>query len=655
VQPSSANPQLTASTTLAPPGSTFSVSAGPFAPDELVDFTLRPGALAKATASSSGAVTNFPIAVAPAAPFGLTTLTATGETSHKAGSVTVDIANFWAQAGYNAAHTGNEPNDSVLEDTLQAAAHGYLSPAWTYDTGSEIDTPPVVYDGAAYVANSAGALSAVDTFNGSLLWTGTIPTNAPLVGAPALANGVVFVGGDDGNLYRFGIQTGNLIGTVALDGVPTSPTLTASTVYVGTDNGTVYAIDQASGNELWASSVGAAIHQPPTVDSAGTLFVGDDAGHISELNPATGALITQLTTGGAAVTVAPSASGSFVLVGSADGDVRAFNLTTGDTAWTYAAGSPIGALASTGSAVYIGTTAGALTKVVESNAGYGYSIEESGTSIVGIAHTIGVSAAETSNGQLIANKDSQGGRLVLDYNIGGVLDTQPVIVDGAVYVGAGNGSLYAFTTYGQAPDAIEHRVQVQLRASTRIPRSWANPRTSAPKAESTSAFAPYGPRVFPLHVDRTQASAAGSPARPSARRSVRTYLVGWGPVAVRAAAYVVRARAATGAVAGSAVDTTPYPRALDDAALQREIARVIAANGWRPGLDACFVVLTAASPLSAHAYCSYHSAFDFGGALTEPVIYGVVPAGTSDDCGTFGAQILRESNELLADPFAHAP
>jgi hypothetical protein len=236
-----------------------------------------------------------------------------------------------------------------------------------------------------------------------------------------------------------------------------------------------------------------------------------------------------------------------------------------------------------------------------------------------------------------------------------VLDTQPVIVDGAVYVGAGNGALYAFTTHGQAPDAIEHRVLAQVRASAAPARSWTSPRTAAAKAESTSAFAPYGPRVFALHVDRTKVAGTGTPARASARGTVRTFLLGWGPVAVRANAYVERARAAMGAVSGIAVDTTPYPRTLDDAAVQREIARAVAANGWRAGLDARFVVLTAASPLSAREYCSYHSAFDLGGVLTEPVIYGVVPAGTTDGCGSFGAQLLRESNELVADPFVHAP
>jgi outer membrane protein assembly factor BamB len=653
VQPASGDPQLSVSSALDPPGSTFTVSGGPFAPNELVDFSLQSGPVKKATASSNGTVTKFPITVPAAAAFGLTTLTASGETSHKASSIGVDIANFWAQAGYSAVHTGFEPNDTVLENTLQATEQGYLSPAWLYNTGAAVSTPPIVVNGAAYVANSAGVLTAVDTFGGTLLWTSTIPTGAPIVGAPAIGNGDVFMGGDDGNLYRLSVANGTLLGTIALDGVPTSPTLVASTVYIGTDNGTVYAIDEATGNQLWSTSVGAAIHQAPTVDmNAGMLFAGDDAGHISELNPATGALIAQLTTGGAAVTAVPSVSGGLVLVGSADGDLRAFKETTGKIAWKYKAGSPIEALSSTGTTVYLGTEAGAITKLVQSSGQVAFLTLGGGTAIVGIAHCDGVSLADTSAGHVIAIKDDQNGRIVFNFTTGNTLDSSPVIVDGTVYVGAGNGGLYAFTTHGQAPDAIEHRLLAQFRARARVPRSWANPRISSPKVASTGAFAPYGPRDFAVHVDRTQAASS----RPSAARgALRTYLLGWGPVAVRANAYVERARAFAGTVAGIAVDTTPYPRALDDAAVQREIARAIAANGWRAGLDARFVVLTAGSPLSAHEYCSYHSAFDLGGAIADPVIYGVIPAGTSDECGTFGAQIVRESNELSVDPFAHAP
>jgi outer membrane protein assembly factor BamB len=41
---------------------------------------------------------------------------------------------------------------------------------------------------------------------------------------------------------------------------------------------------------------------------------------------------------------------------------------------------------------------------------------------------------------------------VWKYKTQAALATAPVVVDGTIYVGAGDGHLYAFTSYGQPPD-----------------------------------------------------------------------------------------------------------------------------------------------------------------------------------------------------------
>jgi outer membrane protein assembly factor BamB len=661
VEPTTNAPQLSVSSTLDPPASTFTVSGGPFAANETVDFSLQSGPVKAATASSTGMISNFPITVPATAAFGLTTLTGVGQTSGDASSTAVSIENIWTQSGYSALHTGFEPNDPILEDTLQATNQGYLTPAWIFNTGAEIDTAPIVSGGTAYVANSAGVLTALDTYAAAPLWTYTIPDAAPIVGDPAIGDSDIVMGGDDGNLYRIASSTGALIGTIALDGVPTAPALAGGTIYVGTDNGSVYAFSETSGDQLWKYSVGAAISVAPSIDTAkNLLFVGDESGHITELNPATGASIAKLTTGGAAVTVPPSISGGLVLVGASDGYIRAFKETATKVDWKYNTGDSIGALSSTGTDIYFGNSGGTIGKLIESNGSPSYLTQDNGSAVIGIAHSTGATITETAKGFINALKDDQKGRIQFDYSTGDDLDTQPVIDDGTVYVAAENGNLYAFTTHGQSPeDAVRHRFLAQVRAQTRVPRPWVNARNSPSSVRLTQAFAPYGPREFQVHIDRTEASAPGVLERAKAvaasREGLRTYLIGWGPVAVRANAYVERARAATGSVAGIAVDTTPYPRALDDAAVQREIARNVAAYGWHAGPGVRFIVLTAESPLSAHEYCSYHSAFDLDGALSAPVVYGVIPAGTMDECGPFRDQIVRESTELLTDPFVRNP
>ena len=61
--------------------------------------------------------------------------------------------------------------------------------------------------------------------------------------APAIANGVVYVGSGDGNLYAFDLRTGKRLWSARLGqkAVTSSPTFVNGSVYVGSDDGNVVA------------------------------------------------------------------------------------------------------------------------------------------------------------------------------------------------------------------------------------------------------------------------------------------------------------------------------------------------------------------------------------------------------------------------------
>jgi uncharacterized repeat protein (TIGR01451 family) len=99
---------------------------------------------------------------------------------------------------------------------------------------------------------------------------------------------------------------------------------------------------------------------------------------------------------------------------------------------------------------------------------------------------------------------------------------------------------------------------------------------------------------------------------------------------------------------GAIVDTRPYPRAgtvanpLLNADIRQEIASVMAAQGWLPGLGAMYFVYTGSGIQScfdaAHTdcsqtqYCAYHSAFV--SPDLQPVVYANMPDAYSlGDCG----------------------
>ena len=86
----------------------------------------------------------------------------------------------WAQFHFDLCHTGHNPYEFLLDPITVAN----LGLEWSYTTGD------LVY-------------YALDANTGALLWSYT--TGGPVESSPAVANGTVYVGSDDGNLYAFGL------------------------------------------------------------------------------------------------------------------------------------------------------------------------------------------------------------------------------------------------------------------------------------------------------------------------------------------------------------------------------------------------------------------------------------------------------------------
>lgn len=111
-----------------------------------------------------------------------------------------------------------------------------------------------------------------------------------------------------------------------------------------------------------------------------------------------------------------------------------------------------------------------------------------------------------------------------------------------------------------------------------------------------------------------------------------------------------------GGLAGSVVDTQPYPvsgcndaatpsNCITDAQLRTEIARVMAVQGWTPGFNKIFLVFTStgegscfdstSSSCAYTQYCAYHSFF---GSAGNPTIYANQPYADPTYCFATGVQ-----------------
>ena len=72
---------------------------------------------------------------------------------------------------------------------------------WSFPTGGFINSSPVVANGVVYIGSDDGNVYALDAKTGTRLWT--YRTGSNIYSSPAVANGAVYIGSANDNMYAF--------------------------------------------------------------------------------------------------------------------------------------------------------------------------------------------------------------------------------------------------------------------------------------------------------------------------------------------------------------------------------------------------------------------------------------------------------------------
>ena len=219
---------------------------------------------------------------------------------------------------------------------------------WKYKSHMPIASSPAVAGGLLYFVSSGGSLGAIDITTGKIKWilateyerkfearnlhgyppeTQTIPDAWDIfTSSPAVANGKVYFGSGDGNVYAADAQTGVLQWKVATkDVVHASPAVVGNTVYIGSWDSYLYALDADTGQEKWSFKTGEdpTIHNqvgfqssPAVVD--GTIYVGCRDAHVYAIDAATGRKKWDYPTSKSWAVATPAVRDGLVYVGTSD-------------------------------------------------------------------------------------------------------------------------------------------------------------------------------------------------------------------------------------------------------------------------------------------------------------------------------------------------
>jgi eukaryotic-like serine/threonine-protein kinase len=186
-------------------------------------------------------------------------------------------------------------------------------------------------------------------------------TNGYIISSPAVANGSVYVGSTDGNLYALELATGTQKWKFKTGArVVSSPAVAGGVVYFGSYDGNFYAVDAANGQLKWkfatpgerrfaakhihgALPAGETMPDPfdcylssPAV-SGSNVYFGSGDGNVYALDAASGKLTWKFQTGDV-VHASPAVAEGTLFVGSWDSYFYALDAATGKEKWKFKTG-----------------------------------------------------------------------------------------------------------------------------------------------------------------------------------------------------------------------------------------------------------------------------------------------------------------------------
>lgn len=231
----------------------------------------------------------------------------------------------WKQFHNTATRRGLTTHASITRTEAQ-----HLSIVWSMDTGGTVKSSPAIANGILYIGSDDGKLWALDAANGNVVWSAQ--TGDKIRSSPAVSGGVVYIGSNDGTMYAFDASSGATVWTKSLGGwITAAPLVVDGRVFIGTRGGYFYALDADTGAVKWSHNTwdvwGSAAYK------GGLVYVGSDQYKLFAYHSGSGTLKWSRTFAGR-LRGAPSISGGSVFVGDDEGFVKSFDRTSGKLKWS---------------------------------------------------------------------------------------------------------------------------------------------------------------------------------------------------------------------------------------------------------------------------------------------------------------------------------
>lgn len=361
--------------------------------------------------------------------------------------ITVPLALDWR---YTTTYFGHNPSSpAVVGDTVYfasgsrvyavSATSGALR--WKYPVdqplSTTIHTSPAYADGIVYIGADDGRLYALNANTGKDVWR--FDTRSTISVSPTVDEGVVYFGSGDGRIWALDAKTGNPLsawknGFKVLDDISGAAAVANGMVYAVSLDQVLHAIGAVTARERWSYRLqGSVLHMAPIV-SGDFLFIANGS-NVTSLYARNGLMRWQRNLG-TDVSCNPAVDDDSLYVADIDNNVRALDLRFGRDKWKTPAKLPFDIVAPpsvAGNVVFVATTLGGV-----------YALDKN-TGAVKWSYVVHPSTSDTTAAaEAAANPNRRGSSTNATLPMYANVAAAPVVADKTLFIMSDDGSLSAF-------------------------------------------------------------------------------------------------------------------------------------------------------------------------------------------------------------------
>ncbi len=211
---------------------------------------------------------------------------------------------------------------------------------WRFEADDELEASPVFHDGVIYIGSSGGVFYAIDAATGTVRWTfdkaGKITGSANIALPSEDSEPIIVFGSYDNHLYGLDTAGMQVVDAEAANYINGSVAVAEGIVFFGSCDANVYMIPLAHPEKIQTIDAGSYVAASCAV-ADGIIYAGNYEGRFFAAEVATQTIIWQYEDTEDAFFSSPAIGESAVVVGCRDGKLYCFDRKTGNVRWTFEA------------------------------------------------------------------------------------------------------------------------------------------------------------------------------------------------------------------------------------------------------------------------------------------------------------------------------